>query len=120
MSLANKKLADKALETEILRDEITDQVHKEYVQLQEIKERIPVTETAIQQAEENYRIIRTKYLNQLALITDITDADNALLSARVSNITEKINAQMKYYQLLYATGALQQPATPSTTLAEQQ
>lgn len=112
MSLANKKVADKALETKILRDEITDQVHKEYVQLQEIKERIPVTETAIQQAEENYRIIRTKYLNQLALITDITDADNALLSARVSNITEKINAQMKYYQLLYATGALQQPSTP--------
>lgn len=120
MALANKKVADKALETAILQDEITDQVHKEYVQLQEIKERIPVTETAIQQAEENYRIVKTKYLNQLALITDITDADNALLTARFSNIREKINAQMKYYQLLYATGALQQPSATSHTLLQQQ
>lgn len=120
MALANKKVADKVLETAILQDEITDQVHKEYVQLQEIKERIPVTETAIIQATENYRIVKTKYLNQLALITDITDADNALLSARFANITEKINAQMKYFQLLYATGMLTTPATPSTTLPEQQ
>lgn len=119
MALASKKVADKALETALIQDEITNQVHKEYVQLQEIKERIPVTEAAITQATENYRIVKTKYLNQLALITDITDADNALLSARFANITEKINAQMKYFQLLYVTGMLT-PAAPQPTNSPEQ
>ncbi|MEX6687576.1 TolC family protein [Danxiaibacter flavus] len=108
MTVANKHVAESQLETSILKDEITDKVFKEYQQLKEIKERIPVTEKAIQQAEENYRIIKVKYLNQLALITDIVDADNALLQARFNNVSEKIDAQMKFYQLLYASGMLDQ------------
>ncbi len=108
MAVANKHVAESQLETSILKDEITDKVFKEYQQLQEIKERIPVTEKAIQQAEENYRIIKVKYLNQLALITDMVDADNALLQARFNNVSEKIDAQMKFYQLLYASGMLDQ------------
>ncbi|MOA42200.1 hypothetical protein D3C78_1642300 [compost metagenome] len=58
------------------------------------------------QANENYRIVRMKYLNQLALITDMIDADNSLLEAKFTDVSAKVDAQLKYYQLQHAAGIL--------------
>ncbi|RFM28651.1 TolC family protein [Deminuibacter soli] len=104
MAVADKKIALQQMETSIRRDEVNDRVFKAYTQYTEMLERVPVTEKAIQQAEENYHIVKTKYLNQLALITDMIDADNSLLQARFNNVAEHINVQLQYYRLQYASG----------------
>ena len=85
---------------------MSDKVFKEYTQYHEILDRLPVTDKALELAEENYRIVKLKYLNQLVLITEMIDADNTLLEARFKKIATRIDAAMKYYELLHTADML--------------
>lgn len=55
-------------------------------------------------AGENYRIIESKYNNQLAIILDIVDASNAKLDAELQYANSEINIIYAYYRLLRDTG----------------
>lgn len=106
MKLAAQRMEEQKVNTEILSNQIRDEVFKQYTRYQEIMDQLPVTEKAKRQATENYRIIKLKYLNQLALVTDMLDADNALLQAKYNVVSTRIDALMKHYELRYAAGQL--------------
>lgn len=53
---------------------------------QAANERIAVTAAGVAQAEESLRILRNRYLNGLATITDILRAQTALLDARIRRL----------------------------------
>ena len=76
------------------------------VRYQESQERIRIAEQSIGQATENQRIISRTYFNQLALLTDLLDADNQLLQARFDLVTAQAQAATYYYQLQKALGRL--------------
>lgn len=106
MSIATQKIQISQVQKDIVKDEIYDNVFRKYMAYQEAQDKIRVTQKAINQAEENYRIIKNKYFNQLALHTDMMDADNALLRTRYNHLSIQIEATAKYYDLLYACGKL--------------
>lgn len=94
------------MQTEITKDEIQDQLFKEHTQYQEILEKFVVVDKALDLANENYRIVKLKYLNQLVLITEMVDADNALLQAKYNKISTRLDAVLKHYELLHTAGIM--------------
>lgn len=103
---ASIEIEKKHIEYEMQEDEIKDEVFEQYTLLQDLLQRTEVNQKAILLAKENYRIVKAKYLNQLALPTEMIDADNALLQAKYTYISTKIDAARKYNELLYAAGLI--------------
>ncbi|TQM21922.1 outer membrane protein TolC [Chryseobacterium aquifrigidense] len=94
------------LQIEENEEKIRHQVYEAYKKFEETNQKVKIAEEAINQAKENYRIVRTKYANKLSLITELIDADNTYLEAESNLISVKINRQLKYYQLQYTIGNL--------------
>ncbi|WET50402.1 TolC family protein [Chryseobacterium indologenes] len=94
------------LQIEENEEKVRHNVYEAYKKFEETDQKVKIAEEAIDQAKENYRIVRTKYANKLSLITELIDADNTYLEAESNLISVKINRQLKYYQLQYAIGNL--------------
>lgn len=105
---ANTEIEWQQMQSEIIKDEIQDKLFKEHTQYQEILEKFVVVDKALDLANENYRIVKLKYLNQLVLITEMVDADNALLQAKYNKISTRLDAILKHYELLHTAGIMPQ------------
>jgi outer membrane protein TolC len=108
-----KKIKQSALQVEQLKEaeELQRQntevaVNAAYIKHNEAIDQQNTLEKNRQLAEENYRIIEKKYLNQMALIIDMLDAANAKLDADLQHTNAQINILYTYYSLLNATGRL--------------
>lgn len=77
-----------------------------FLKYQEAEQQIQLMDESRKLANENYEIVRAKYLNQLAITAEMTDASNAKLNAELQYANAVINAQFQYYNLLKATGTL--------------
>ncbi|MBX5439411.1 MAG: TolC family protein [Thermoflavifilum sp.] len=105
---AQVQRTETALQQSILTDQIKEDIHQQYRNYQLAMERIKVLEVALAQAEENDRMMESKYRNQLASTTDRIDAETLLFKARVDLQLARVDAVLAYYQLLAATGTLSQ------------
>ncbi|MFV0147378.1 TolC family protein [Empedobacter falsenii] len=106
MQIADRNISIAKLEIEEKEEQIRHDVFAANKRLEESIDKIKIAEEAIGQSKENYRIVRTKYVNKLSLITELIDADNAYLEAQSNLISLQINKQLKYYQLQYILGNL--------------
>ena len=91
---------------QLVQDNTREEVTSLLIRYNESLTRIAVSQQSIEQASVNYRIVNTKYFNQLALLTDLLDADNLYQEARYDLISAETEASLIYYNLLYATGNL--------------
>lgn len=106
VQMANTKIEWQKTQSKLVQDKTQDELFKNHTQYQEVVEKFKVVDKALELANENYRIVKLKYLNQLVLITEMVDADNALLQAKYNKIATRIDAAMKHYQLLHTAGLL--------------
>jgi outer membrane protein TolC len=70
------------------------------------KKKIEVFEKANIQAAENYRITGNKYNNSLSTITELLEANVALLQSQLNIRTAKADAVLAYEKLLQTAGLL--------------
>lgn len=89
-----------------LDDNINREVNKSYLNLLSNRKKIEVYATAVTQAEENYRIVKNKFDNNLATTTDLLEADVAQLQARLNYTLARADAFVSYHKLLQTTGTL--------------
>ena len=61
---------------------------------------------SVRQAEENYRIMQNRYLNQLAILTDLLDANSVRLNVELQLVNARTRVIYTYYQLQKACGDL--------------
>jgi outer membrane protein len=105
------KLAQsKAKETEIQMALLSDQIKEEVFLAKEnyslSLKQSAVYEKALEQATENYRIVKDKYDNNLADTNDLLEADNQQLQAKINQALSKADIAQKYYELQFANGKL--------------
>jgi outer membrane protein TolC len=81
-------------------------VNAAFLKYREAEQQIVLMDEARRLADENYEIVRNKYLNQLAITAEMTDASNAKLNAELQHTNAVLNAIFQYYNLLKSTGTL--------------
>lgn len=107
-----KVVKNHAFETEQAVEMLTDQIKIQVQQAEEdyklsIKQN-NVYNLAVDQAVENYRIVKDKYDYGLATTNELLDADVEQLQSKINQTFSKANSSQKYYELLAASGKLTQ------------
>ncbi|WP_348810979.1 TolC family protein [Flavobacterium maritimum] len=110
---ASVKLAEsKALEVQnseaLLKDYIKVEVQKSIEDYDLALKQSAVLDQAVEQASENYRIIKDKYESGLSDTNDLLEADVDQLTSRINKMLTKVTIIQKYYELLSVTGQLSQ------------
>ena len=100
------RLEELQLQQQSITDNTRQQASSLLIKYQEALDRIAVNEKSIEQARVNYKIVNAKYLNQLALLTDLLDADNLYQETRYNLVQAQTSARLIYYSLLYTSGKL--------------
>lgn len=67
-------------------------------------QKIALAEQAISQATENQRIMKSRYNNQVATLTDLLEADFLFSQAQINLITAKVEAALNYAKLQKSIG----------------
>lgn len=87
-----------------MSDNIKMSVNQNFLNYNQALQKIEVTSSTIAQAAENFRITKNKYTNSLSTLTDLLDADVALLQTQINKAEAKADAEIAYYRLLESSG----------------
>jgi outer membrane protein TolC len=97
-------------EAEAGQSQLSDAVHLQVVQAYNnylsARQKIDVYALAIEQAQENYSVVTNKFNNGLATVTEVLEADVALLQARFNQAFAVSDAYVAYNKLLQTAGLL--------------
>lgn len=106
--LRSSRLRETALKDQKgwIEDNVKQEAQALAIKYNEAMNRLSVIKKSIEQAEINYNIQNTKYVNQLTLLTDLLEADNLYQETRFNYIQANIAALSIYYRLLFITGKL--------------
>ena len=97
----------KAAESErLVQEQVQTGVKAAYVRFVESFTVCDTQMKSLELATQNYDIIRKRYLNDLALITDMLDASNSKLNAELQVANARINILFHYYRLKKTAGNL--------------
>ena len=91
---------------EQIRQDIRINVKSAWIRHHEALDRVQALILSVRQAEENYRIVNNRYLNQLSILTDLLDASSVRLEAELQLTNARTEAIYSYYQLMHACGNL--------------
>ena len=106
-------LTDIKLRESILNDQIKLEITQAFERYIVSKEKINVYAKALELADENNKITKNKYRNNLVTTTELLDADVQHLQAELNYTNSKADATVAYNKLKQLTGTLSDTATTS-------
>jgi outer membrane protein TolC len=104
VNLAKIEQEQSQLNHDLLLDNIHSEINQSYTTYKESQEKIELSKKTILQADENYRTMHSRYTNHIALLSDLLDADIALLQARMNLALSTADAEVAYYKLMKSIG----------------
>lgn len=106
--LKQAQLATRKMEEarRVAEEEAENDIHAAYVNLNEAYIRLRTQKKSVQLVHENFNIVRQRYVNGLALITDMLDASNTQLDMELQLANYQIGILYQYYLLKKLTGNL--------------
>jgi outer membrane protein TolC len=90
-----------------LKDQITLDVKNSWLSLHESRKQVAVTQKAIEQAEENFRISQERYREQVGTATDVVDAQTLLTRAKSDYFNALSDYNISIARLERAMGVLE-------------
>jgi outer membrane protein len=87
-------------------DQLENAVQADYIHYRQSYDEWHTQQKSVELARQNYRVINDRYLNQLALVTDMVDAANIKLSAELQEVNARIGIVYAYYKMKYTAGNL--------------
>lgn len=87
-------------------DNLKNEVNRDYQNYITAQDKVKLLQTSIAQAEENNKILESKYQSNVASVTDRVDAQTLLYQAQINLELAKADAGLAYYTLLKSTGKL--------------
>ncbi len=110
---SNKKLSQARIATRQAQEqklqaqeELDNNVQAAYTNYLQSYVELETQKKNVELARENYDVINDRYLNQLALITDMVDAANMKLDAELGEVDARINIAYQYYKVKFVAGKL--------------
>ena len=110
---SNKKLSQARIATRkaqeqkaVTMEELDNKVQSAYTEYLQSYVELETQKKNVELANENYQVVNDRYLNQLALITDMVDAANMKLDAELSEVDARINIAYQYYKARFVAGKL--------------
>ena len=110
---SNKKILQAKLQSQAATEQkavaaelLNNQIQAAYTNYLQSYVELETQQKSVQLAQENYQVVNDRYLNQLALITDMLDASNMKLDAELSEVDARINIAYAYYKMKYTAGNL--------------
>ena len=87
-----------------LRDGVTLEVTQNYLNYQQAKERIRLSELSVQQANESYRIVSEKFKSGLTTSSELLDAEVALLQSKLQLTQALVDHELSEARLTKSVG----------------
>ncbi len=106
VKLAKSKSEQTKTMVTILTDKIKEETHEAQENYDLSLKQNLVYKQAVEQATENYRIVKDKYDNSLATTNDLLEADVQQLQTKINLALSQADIALKYYQLQFAEGKL--------------
>ena len=90
----------------VAEQSLNNQVQEAWTLYQQTYADLDTQRKSVQLARQNYEVVNERYLNQLALITDMLDASNIRLNAELQEVDARINIVYAYYKLKFIAGTI--------------
>lgn len=91
---------------ELVSEKIKNAVQADYVNFQTSFVEVETQRKQVELASQHYDVTQNRYINGLALLTDMLDASNMKLNADMMLVNAQISLAYNYYKLKYITGSL--------------
>ncbi len=88
------------------KEDLEHEIRSDYIRYLETYEELKTMEKSVELASRNYHVVSTRYLADMALISDMLDASNSLLEAEQQLENARINIIYYYYKLLFTSGKI--------------
>ena len=106
VSLAKNKAEQTQIAKAILNDKISEEIQASAENYSLSQKQAKVYASAVEQADENYRIVKDKYDNGLVNTNDLLEADVQQLQAKVNYALSQADVALKFYEMQFAKGNL--------------
>lgn len=106
VKLAQSKTEQSKYAIAILSNKIKEETHEAQENYNLSLKQNKVYSLAVEQSEENYRIVKDKYDNSLSTTNDLLEADVLQLQSKINLALSQADIALKYYQLQFASGKL--------------
>ncbi len=87
-------------------EQVNNNIQAAYTQYMQTYVELETQQKSVELARQNYEVINSRYLNQMALITDMVDASNLRLNAELLEVEARINIVYAYYKMKYIAGEI--------------